>query len=89
MAFVSLASDFGPKDTNANVDVYVKDLPDGVTSLVSSNAAGDNSANGQSSTPLFQPNGTKIGFVSFATNLVALDHDPDQDIFLASVVPSG
>ena len=88
LAFVSSAHDFGTPDTNNQFDVYVKDLPDGVTSLVSFNAAGDNGGNGTSSLPQFQPNGTKIAFVSFASNLVALDHDPDQDIFLASVVPS-
>jgi Tol biopolymer transport system component len=89
MAFVSAASNFGPKDTNNTFDVYVKDLPGGITSLVSFNAAGDNAANGQSSVPQFQPHGTKIAFVSWASNLVALDHDLDQDVFLASVVASG
>jgi hypothetical protein len=74
------------------------------------NQAGTASANGFSGVPVFNADGTRLAFVSTATdlgapgrstsatlyvkdmpdgatNLVALDNGPDQDVFLASVAP--
>jgi Tol biopolymer transport system component len=89
LAFNTSAGDLGPKDTNATTDVYVKDLPGGIISLVSFDTAGDNAGNGASFQPQFQPLGAKIAFLSWASNVAAPDHDTDQDVFLASVVASG
>lgn len=69
--FVTSASGLGPVDTNGDLDVYVRDLDAGTTTLVSSNAAGTDSADGYSWMASFSRDGSKIVFQSGATDLVA------------------
>jgi Tol biopolymer transport system component len=73
VTFDSYATDLAPGDTNGDwvEDVYVRDLATGTTTLVSVNAAGTASGNGQSGDPIFGPDSRHIGFHSTATDLVA------------------
>jgi Tol biopolymer transport system component len=69
IAFTSGAGDLGPTDTNGTADVYVRDLVTGDHELVSVGAAGTDSANGWSGTPVFSPDGGRIAFLSTADDL--------------------
>jgi Tol biopolymer transport system component len=97
VAFVSGASNLGPPDSNTQMDVYVRDLTAGTTSLVSANAAGDNSGNGDSGQYTDPPlrfityelsvssDGSRIAFGSDASNFGPTDgsrSDP-HDVYVA------
>jgi Tol biopolymer transport system component len=71
VVFQSNASDLGPTDTNGTTDVYVRDLGTGDTRLVSVNAEGTGAGDGQSTSPYFSPDGSKILFASKSTNLTS------------------
>jgi Tol biopolymer transport system component len=86
VAFISESGALGPRDTNVAFDIYVRDLDAGTNQLVTTNAAGDDSADGQSGQ--FQPihnefyftyelsidrDGERIAFGSDATNLGPVD----------------
>lgn len=71
--FSSYASDFGPVDTNNLNDLYVRDLGAGTTSLVSANAAGDDSGNNWSGSGSFTPDGMRVVFLSHANDLGPVD----------------
>lgn len=81
VAFVSTASDLVDGDTNEATDIFVKDLATGTTSRISADAAGGQ-ANSWSHTPVFSADGTKIAFVSGASNLVAGDTNGRADLFI-------
>ena len=82
VAFATLGSDFGPRDTNGNADVYVRDLATGVTTLVSVNGAGTDSSDHVSSTPVFSPDATKVAFSSHASNLGPTDTHVGKDVYI-------
>lgn len=67
--FSSDATDLVPADTNGEGDVFLRDLTAGTTTLVSVNAAGTDSGNGVSSRPSMSPDGTRVAFSSWATDL--------------------
>jgi hypothetical protein len=69
VAFSSEADDLGPTDTNTAVDVYVRNLVAGTTSLVSLNIGGTDSGNDASQSPIISPDGI-VAFDSQATDLV-------------------
>ncbi|NBV25520.1 MAG: DUF11 domain-containing protein, partial [Proteobacteria bacterium] len=77
-------------DTNDFPDVFVRDMVQGVTKLVSVNAtgtaAGGNGGNNSllpaSQSPFLSEDGTKVLFVSLAADLVANDTNGKQDVFL-------
>src|SRR6266446_5992680 len=71
VAFVSSASDLVANDTNAALDVFVRDLQSGTTTLASVRADGSTGGNGDSDSPALTPDGRWLGFSSKATNLVA------------------
>src|SRR5438477_5353970 len=71
VAFVSVATDLVDNDTNAATDVFVRDLQNGTTTLVSLRADGLTGGNGDSDSPAMTPDGRWLAFVSKATNLVA------------------
>jgi Tol biopolymer transport system component len=101
VAFISSAEDLGPRDTNTWADIYVRDLTAGTTTLVSTNAAGDDAGNGQSGVYKpwvdvqveykalsVSPDGTRIAFGSDANDLGPTDtvrSYQEQDIYVASV----
>jgi hypothetical protein len=94
VAFTSTASDIVPNDTNGAWDLFVRDLSTGTTTLVSVNAAGTNSGNGNSGVsgingpsfllPSFaiSGNGRWIAFSSFATDLAPKDTNGLEDIYV-------
>ena len=84
--FSSLASNLVTGDTNGVSDVFVKNLVTGAVTLVSSDASGGQ-GNGSSTGPFaFSPDGTKVAFVSSATNLVSGDTNGVLDIFVKDLV---
>jgi uncharacterized repeat protein (TIGR01451 family) len=103
VAFASYATDLGPHDSDStelpeapdlfdigNEDVYVHDLTSGTTTMVSTNAAGTDSANGSSPAALFSPDGSRLAFVTFATDLGYTDANEGsrgsaEDIYIATL----
>jgi Tol biopolymer transport system component len=89
VAFESLASDLVATDTNGVVDVFVRDLRTGTTTLVSVNEAGTDSARagldpddnpngsylglGSDISKTISPDGRFVAFLSFSADLVAID----------------
>jgi Tol biopolymer transport system component len=73
VVFVSEASNLVANDTNRIPDVFVRDMRDEVTSLVSVNARSSGTADvpaGSSESPQITPDGRFVAFYSTATNLV-------------------
>ncbi len=81
VAFDSFASDLVPGDTNDAVDVFVHDRSSGTTERVSVDSAG-----AQGNLPSFGPSissdGRYVAFKSGASNLVPMDTNGQQDVFV-------
>lgn len=89
VVFRSLASGLVTGDTNAVRDSFVKDLVTGEITRISTDLFG-NQANAESLRPVFSPDGTKIVFDSFASNLVTSDTNGHQDVFVVTLnLPAG
>lgn len=86
VAFDSFSSDLVPGDTNGANDVFVRDLRDGVTVLVSADLNGGPSDAG-SGDPAISPDGRYVAFESVATDLVdGVDTAGTSDIFVRDLV---
>lgn len=81
IAFVSARADLVSGDTNGQADIFIQDLASGAIVRVST-APGDGEANRASGAPVFSPDGTKLAFVSEASNLVAGDFPWTADFFV-------
>jgi len=68
VAFFSTATNLHPADTDPGPDVYVKNVRTGQVTLVS-RAAGGAKGNGESRLPAISADGTRVAFISTATNL--------------------
>jgi hypothetical protein len=79
--FESAASDLVANDTSLANDIFVRDLVNGVTTLVSVSTNGG-SANGASYHSAMTPDGRYVAFVSAASNLVAGDANGIPDVFV-------
>ena len=73
VAYRSAWNGHGTPDTNGTFDVFVQDLASGDATLVSADAAGAATGNGFSLVPSLSDDGTKVSFVSSATNLGPVD----------------
>jgi len=91
VAFVSDATNLvAQPDSNSALDVFVRDLTTGVTTLVSVNASGTGTGNGKSGVRTFQgiidftlsQNGRYVCFTSSASDLVANDTNGKEDVFV-------
>ena len=85
MTFGSPASDLVPTDTNGAGDVFIREVRPGVTSLVSANQGGTDSANGYSfasSSSSISRKGRFVVFNSFATDLEAINSDSENDVYV-------
>jgi Tol biopolymer transport system component len=90
VTFHSQASNLVPNDTNGVADVFVKTLATGAIQRVSTDSAGQQAQPGFSDDvvpdgsywPEFSPDGTRVAFVSWATNLVPGDSNHEQDLFV-------
>ena len=69
VAFTSTANDLVPGDSNKALDVFVRDLQTGVTTLISVNTNGMASGNKGSSSAVISTDGRFVLFRSFATDL--------------------
>ena len=81
VAFVTNRSDLVPNDTNAALDVFVRDTAAGTTTRVSV-ASNGTEGNFGSDSPSLSSDGTFIAFRSEARNLVAGDLNLVRDVFL-------
>jgi hypothetical protein len=79
--FESSASDLTPNDTNAVVDVFVRDLLSNTTMLVSM-ATNGGVGNGVCRGSVMTPDGRFVAFVSAANSLVANDSNNIPDVFV-------
>ncbi len=69
VAFTSLADDLVKGDTNRGLDIFLRDVPAGTTTLVSVNAAGTGPGNADSSSPVLSSDGRIVMFHSLGGNL--------------------
>jgi len=83
VAFVSEATNLVVGDTNAEMDVFVRDLTTGVTERVSvsSDEIQANASSG-GGPPAISEDGRYVGFHSGATNLVSGDTNGTYDVFV-------
>jgi Tol biopolymer transport system component len=85
VAFDSLATNLVEGDTNAQSDVFVRDLTLGTTLRVSLSGEGIE-ANGSSFEPSISADGRYVTFTSAASNLVSDDTNGYTDIFVRDLV---
>lgn len=81
VVFATAADNLVPNEANDTDDVFVKDLTTGALTLVSQTAGGVQS-NGWSGDARMSGDGTKVVFVSSATNLVPDDTNGLTDVFM-------
>ncbi|NNL71370.1 MAG: hypothetical protein HKO70_15585, partial [Acidimicrobiia bacterium] len=81
VAFVSNWSTLVPNDTNAALDVFVRDTVAGTTTRVSVSTGGAQ-GDDDSSSPSLSADGTTVAYQSEARNLVAGDNNLVEDVFL-------
>ena len=81
VAFMSNATNLGDGDGDNLLDVHLRDLDTGRTILVSRGADGAK-GNGESSVPDVNADGTRVAFVTYATNLADGDTDVKPDVHL-------
>jgi hypothetical protein len=80
LVFNSFASNLVAGDTNGHWDVFVRDLPTGVTERVSVSSSGGQ-GNEESGAPYMSPDGRFVSFHSVASNLVPGDTNGFLDVF--------
>jgi hypothetical protein len=81
VAFTSRATNFGPVDTNATEDIYLRDLALAQTEPISVSLAGA-MGNGDSWISSSSADGRFVAFVSWSSNLVGGDTNSVGDLFL-------
>lgn len=81
VAFDSASTNLDSGDTDANSDIYLKDLVTGDIALASTSDTGVKS-NGNSFEPSISADGTKVAFYSNASNLDPADTDTGNDIYV-------
>jgi len=84
VAFATAATNLVAGDTPGTVDVFVRNLSTGVTTLASQGPAGI-IGNGTSKVPALSSNGNRVAFVSEASNLVTGDTNGVSDLFVHDV----
>ena len=86
VAFDSTSSDLIVGDTNISEDVFVRDLVDGTTELVSVNRFNSGPGFSSSTSPSISADGRYVAFESFAFDLVVGDLNASSDIFVRDFV---
>jgi Tol biopolymer transport system component len=86
VAFQSIATNLVPEDTNAEIDVFVRDRETTETTRVSV-ASDGTQANDLSVLPATSADGRAVAFTSSATNLVAGDANQTSDVFVRELAP--
>ena len=81
VAFTSDANNLVASDVNGDADIFVRDFRTGTTAIVSVSSSGAPS-DSFSFSPSISADGTKVAFVSSATNLVVGDTNDRADVFV-------
>jgi len=81
IAFESRASDLVGGDTNARVDIFVRDTLASTTVRITRGHTGGQQANGSSANAAISGSGRYIVFESLASNLVPSDTNATRDVF--------
>jgi hypothetical protein len=81
VVFESSATNLVAGDDNDKPDVFLRDLVEGTTTLISVSTAGAQ-ANGTSWKPVVSEDGEHVAFYSDATNLVGTDSNGAYDVFV-------
>ena len=84
VAYETVANNLHPDDDDALLDVYVRDVTSGEVILVSRAANGDK-GNGPSYAASISADGTRVAFVSEATNLDPDDGDAVADVYVVEL----
>jgi len=87
VVFSSESTNLVTGDTNANADIFLRNLSSAVTTRISVDSSGAQSNNG-SFQPVISSDGAVVAFESFASNLVSGDTNAVSDIF-ARVISAG
>ncbi|MBN1529213.1 MAG: hypothetical protein JW895_09145 [Thermoleophilaceae bacterium] len=86
VAFESIADNLSPDDNNTYYNIFVRDLQENTTTLVSRGAgATGTGADGQSYDASISPDGRKVGFESDADNLSADDNNTYFNAFVRNL----
>jgi RHS repeat-associated protein len=89
VAFDSMASDLVSNDTNGETsDVFVRDLAQATTSVVSINLQGTGTGNNESIAPVFDFTGRFIAFTSMASDLAAGGGSSINEVYMRDTVAS-
>jgi hypothetical protein len=80
--FESSAGDLVANDTNNATDIFVRDLVNGTTTLVSVGTNGASGNLGGSRGSVMTPDGRYVAFVSAASTLVVVDTNTIADVFI-------
>lgn len=81
VAYTSAATNLVAGDTNATLDVFVRDRTANTTTRVSVASSGAQ-GNGPSEQPSISEDGRYVAFTSFADNLVTRDTNSTYDVFV-------
>ena len=85
VAFDSSATNLATGDTNGNWDVFVRDLPNGMTTRVSVDASGGQ-VSGDSRAPTLSADGRYVAFYSLSPGLVGGDTNGVSDVFVRDLL---
>jgi Tol biopolymer transport system component len=86
VAFTSSANDLVPGDTNNASDVFLRDVQNGTTALVSMNQLGTGPGNKASYSPAVGAGGRFVLFRSQASTLVSASFSPVENLFLRDML---
>jgi Tol biopolymer transport system component len=87
IVFQSEATNFGPSDGNGTMDVYMRDVAAGQTTLVSTGASGQGDKS--SGSPSISANGRFVSFDTKATNFASGDTGGDIDVYVKDLDGGG
>jgi Tol biopolymer transport system component len=82
VAFTSAATDLVPGDSNKSLDVFVRDMQTGLTTLISINTNGASPGNKDSYSPVISTDGRFVLFHSAATDLAPVSPSASDNLFL-------
>lgn len=83
--FASKASNFDYPDGNSSYDVFVRDIGNGHTDMVSRSLGGVNPGNDDSFEAVISDDGTHVAFTSRSSNLVSGDTNHKKDVFISEL----
>ena len=84
VAYRSAATNIVANDGNGVPDIFVYDAVTGLNTLLTVTPSGGSSGNNRSLTPVFSGDGSTLCYVSWASDLTALDFNQSSDVFAFS-----